>query len=207
MNDLETTKILVQRYQAGDTEALNDLCTRYWLRIHTAVRHRLGVRLRQRVGTSDIVQDVFQDVLAKLDSFDYESEGAFVRFVNRVVTNRIRDEADFWAAKKRNPDRELPIDQQRADGVAFDLPDGSFISPSRLAAQREDLEQMEMALDLLGEESDEQRDLIVAVKLEGLSCAELAVEQGVSTDSIRMKVARAESKLAIIFRRLNAREQ
>lgn len=59
-------------------------------------------------------------------------------------------------------------------------------------------------MDRLGAESDEYRELIVAVKLEGRSYAELADERGATPDAIRMKVQRAQAALTRIYKQLDA---
>lgn len=53
--------------------------------------------------------------------------------------------------------------------------------------------------------SPEQRDLLVAVKLEGQTYSELAA--GTTVDAIRMKVHRAEQRLAAIYHELEAGER
>ena len=57
-------------------------------------------------------------------------------------------------------------------------------------------------MELLGAESIEQRELIIAVKMEGRTYHELASEAGVSGDAIRMRLRRALDSLTTIYRRL-----
>ena len=58
-------------------------------------------------------------------------------------------------------------------------------------------------MDLLGEQSLEYRDLIIAVQIEGRTYAEVAEELGKSPDAIRMQAKRAQAELAKIYRILD----
>lgn len=202
-----TTKVLIEQVQAGDRAALDVLCDRYLMRVLSVVRIRLGAKLRQKVESWDLVQQVMLEALGKVQSFDFRSEGAFLNYLNRVVENEIRDEADKWKAKRRDPKREISIETPRSSGAAgpLEIEETAAPTPSKLAVLGEDLERLEVAMDRLGAESDEYRELIVAVKLEGRSYAELADERGATPDAIRMKVQRAQTALTRIFNQLDLR--
>ena len=198
MEDFGTTRILVAKVHDGDREALNDLCDRYLTRVLSVVRIRLGQNLRQKVESWDIVQDVMIDALRGVEKFDFRSEGAFLKYLNKVVENRIRDEADKWAAKKRDAQREVALDGARSDQSANPLKiSGAVPTPSRVASLAEDLLQLEAAIERLPEE---YRELVIALKLEGRTWQELAEEMGKSPDAIRMQANRALLALNKAFR-------
>ena len=96
MNDPLNTQILISRIQDGDSTAREELCQRYLNRVYSAVRLRLGTRLREKVQSCDIVQQAMLDVVKGAEVFECRSEGKFLNYVNRAVENRIRDEADRW---------------------------------------------------------------------------------------------------------------
>jgi RNA polymerase sigma-70 factor, ECF subfamily len=204
MTETITTQILIGRVQAGDGAALNELCARYQQRVLSAVRIRLGAKLRRKIESCDVVQEVMMAALGKVNSFEYRTEGAFLKYLNHLVENRLRDEADRQGAARRNADREIPLGA-RSDGDGDplgEIGDPSAPTPSRLLILGEDLARMERAMDRL---SPEYRELIVAVKLEGQTYRELA--EGTTEDAIRMKVNRAEQKLAAIYHELEAGER
>lgn len=203
-----TTQVLIGRIQAGDRAALNELCERYQQRVLSAVRIRLGAKLRRKIESCDVVQKVMIEALGKLDEFEYRTEGAFLKYLNRLVENRLRDEADYWGAQGRNPDREIPLDPRSPgeETPLIDLGDPSAPTPSRLLIVQEDLARMEQAMDVLAEESPDYRDLLVAVKLEGQTYRELADDRDTTEDAIRMKVKRAEKRLAAIYHELEGNE-
>lgn len=205
MTETVTTQILVANAQAGDKHALNELCSRYMQRVVAAVRIRLGAKLREKMQSSDIVQQVMLDAFRNVNSFEFRTDGAFLHFLNKLVENRIRDEADRLEAKKRDPIREIALDLGRSGQSAnpLDLEDIAARSPSDFAVLGEELGQLEKAMDRLGDKSTEQRDLLVAVKIEGRSYQELAEEQGTTEDAVRMRVKRAMIELTKIFRNLD----
>ncbi len=206
MADPHTTQVLIEQVQQGDRAALDELCNRYLLRVLAAVRIRLGAKLRNKVESWDIVQEVMIDALRKVESFDFRTEGAFLKFLNQVVENRIRDEADHWAAQKRSPDREISIENGRSGDAQnpLMLSEGSgALTPSRVVSLREDLQILERAMDRLGEESPEYRELITAVKIEGRTYREIAEETQSTEDAVRMRVKRATLALARIYKDLD----
>ena len=204
-DDPLSTQILVEQAQAGDRDALNDLCNRYLQRVFAAVRIRLGAKLRCKVESCDIVQSVMMEAVRGLDRFEFRTEGAFLKYLNKLVENRIRDKADHWAAQKRNPDQEASVEGARSQDAAIplDIPEGSgALTPSRVLSLKEDLSSLETAMDRLAEKSTEYRDLVVAVKIEGRTYREIAEETGTSEDAVRMRLKRAMVALANIYRDL-----
>jgi RNA polymerase sigma-70 factor (subfamily 1) len=206
MNDPLNTQILISRIQDGNSDAREELCQRYLERVYRAVRLRLGARLRQKVQSCDIVQQAMLDVVKGAENFECRSEGRFLNYVNRAVENRIRDEADRWHAQKRDVKKEVAIDaaQSPQNSAPLDLPDAKGVpTPSLVAIRQEELVTLERAMDLLGEQSLEYRDLIIALQIEGRTYAEVAEELGKSPDAIRMQSKRAQAELAKIYKALD----
>ncbi len=204
-----TTQVLIEQVQQGDRNALNELCNRYLMRVLAAVRVRLGAPLRRKLESWDVVQEVMIEALRKVQSFDFRTEGAFLKYLNRVVENRIRDEADRWGAQKRDAGKEVPLGGGRSSqgpNPLNTLADRAAPTPSEVVGLHEDLSVLERAMDLLGEESPEYRELILAVKIEGQTYREIAEETGKTEDAVRMQVKRAVLALTRIFRELDGSE-
>jgi RNA polymerase sporulation-specific sigma factor len=200
VSDSLTTQVLIQRIGHGDQTALDGLCRRYLSRVLVAVRLRLGANLRKKVESGDIVQEVMIDAIRNIKEFSFRTEGAFLKYLNRVVENRIRDEADRWAAQKRRPDREIPLDGARSDESALPLQIAdSAPTPSKVVALTEDLSLLEAAIGRL---PDEYQDLIIATKLEGRSYEEIAEDVDKTADAVRMQVSRAMIALNKVFRQM-----
>ena len=203
MPEPPTTQVLIDRVQHGDAAALNTLCARYQNRVLRSVRIRLGAKLRVKLQSSDVLQDVMKKAIEGIDRFEFRTEGAFMKHLNVLVEHCIRDEIDYWNAQRRNPGREIPLGPRSSgDGNPLvDLEGRPAPGPSSVLVLAEDLELLERAMDLL---SPDHRELVVAVKLEGRTYAELAEEHGTTADAIRMKLQRAGMKLAEIFHELEA---
>jgi RNA polymerase sigma-70 factor (subfamily 1) len=204
--DTLATQVLIERVQHGDQEALNELCRRYQLRVLAAVRIRLGAGLRRKVESWDIVQEVLIDALRGVNKCDFGTDGAFLKWLNQVIENKIRDEADRQHAQKRNPAIEIPLDARSADSPnpLSQLAQSGVPTPSGVLVLREELETLELAMDKLGEENEIYRDLILAIELEQRTYQELAAEVGKTPDAIRVQFNRAKQELAKIFRRLES---
>lgn len=205
-----STQALIRNYQLGDRNALEELYRRYWKRVLSAVRFRLGRKLRRKLESADVVQRVLMDALKKLDSFDFSSEGAFMRYLNQQVEYRIRDEADKWNAQIRSIDREISLDDARSDGSGYPLNHlggPSTLTPGQIAVLHEDLARLETAMDVLAERAPEYHEILIAVKLEGRTYRELAAESGASADAIRMKCNRATAALICAFRDLDSSQK
>ncbi len=205
MPDSLSTQVLIARVQKGDQDAENTLCRRYLSRALVAVRIRLGAKLRQKVRSSDIVQEVMIDIVRALPAFDFRTDGAFSKYLNRVVENRIRDQANHWGAQKRDMAKEVPLEGSRSSGAKnplYTLADPSATTPSMIVSRQEELARLEQAMDQLGQQSEESRELIVQTKIEGRTYQEIADEDGSTPDAVRMRANRASCKLSIIYKDL-----
>jgi RNA polymerase sigma-70 factor, ECF subfamily len=202
MSEQNSTRALLLRAQVGDNQALSDLYDRYQMRVLAAVRARLGAKLRGKLESWDVVQDALMASLKNLQSFKPTSEGAFLNWLAKIVENRIRDRLDYFVAEKRDPGRETPLARQRSaeSSIPLDIPDRNGApTPSQALILSEDLARLEEAMDRLPEE---QREMIVAVKIEGQSYDEIARAMVKSPDAVRMQVNRAMRALASAFREL-----
>ena len=144
--------------------------------------------------------------LRNIDQFEYSSEGDFLKWLNKIVENRIRDQLDHQQAARRDHRLESPLQDQRSpqSSIPLDIPDTNGLpTPSQVLMRGEDLARLERAMDQL---PDETREMIVAVKLEGRTYQELADDTGKSPDAVRMQVNRAMEALTNVYRELEPRE-
>lgn len=114
MTDPMDSMELVGRAQAGDRAALNELLQRYYPRVLEIVRLRMGNRLRQRLESGDILQQVFEAALSTFDAFEQRTENALIHWLGTIVQQRIASAAEHEGAKKRSLDREVAIDKLRS---------------------------------------------------------------------------------------------
>ena len=204
MDDSLTTQVLIDRIHGGDSDAKEDLCKRLDKRVYAAVRLRLSSRLREKVESCDLVQEVMIDILKGLSEFKWQSEAQFLSWITKIVKNNICDEADRQKAKKRDPDREVAIDAPRSPqhSSPFELADPyKPPTPSQGAIKSEYRDKLEQAMDKLRVHSEDYHELIINLKI--CSLTTIGRELGIKPGAVRSKKTRAMAKLTAIFLTLN----
>lgn len=207
MTETLPTQLLIERIQQQDDyQARELLFARYQHRVLHAVRCGLSPRLRQNLQSMDVVQDVMLEAAKKLNKFDDRGDRAFMKYLNAVIRNKIRDQARYFNAEGRNRDREAQIHEADSSSGDMQLGDPNAETPSQIVAWLEDEEMMHDALWKLGEENEEYRELIVARRLLELSYDEIAKEHNseTSSEAIRKKCARALLRLIEIVREMGS---
>jgi RNA polymerase sigma-70 factor (ECF subfamily) len=176
-----STADLLQRARHGDTDALNELFSRYLPSLRRWARGRLPRWTRDVRDTDDVVQETLIQTLKHLGSFEPRHEGALQAYLRQALVNRIRDEV------RRVGRHAIP------DAIVDEHADMSA-SPLEEAIGREALERYEGALHRL---RPEEREVIIARVELGQSYQQIAAGQGkASADAARMAVSRALVRLA-----------
>ncbi len=187
-----STKELVSRAQQGNQSAVNELYSRHLPRALAAARIRLGLKLREHLDSSDIVQGACLNSLAKLSKFRFTTEGAFNKHLATEIEREIVDQARKRERQKRQP-------TQPAKHASAAIEDTRLSTPSQIIMQRGNIQRLWNAIDQLSEPC---RELIVASKIEEVSWDELAEEMGKSPDAVRMQAQRCMEKLVGVYDRL-----
>ena len=195
----EKTQRLVALAKEGDQTALNQLCRVYGERVRRIIRFRLHGKLRSKLDSIDVVQDVLLLAMGGLKDFTYRSEGDFLRWLSRIAENKIRDIFDEFNAEKRDIRKEISFKQEGSStdgcfrGVAEPI---GTTTPSVIMRKKEALDRLEKALDTL---KPEYKEVIVLKRIEGLSHAEIAERLGKSTNAVPMLLFRAMAALTIAY--------
>jgi RNA polymerase sigma-70 factor (ECF subfamily) len=188
--DPESSTQLLDRLRTGDDAALDVLVGRYLGPLRRWAHGRLPPWARSMSDTQDLVQDAVLRVLRHLATFEPERSGALHAYLRKAVLHRILDELRH--AKRSPPGVQLDEDLKSA------LP-----SPYQLAAESEDREVFDAALDELREEDQE---LVIARVELGLGYEDIAIALGKPTgNAARVAVRRAVLKLAEIMNRKRTR--
>jgi RNA polymerase sigma-70 factor (subfamily 1) len=193
------TQELVTLAKSGDQSALDQLYRIYAERVRWIVRLRMGKELRRKLDSMDVVQDALIHVLGGMESFTYENEGDFVRWLSRIAENAFRDNRDRFYAEKRDIRKEVPLGNggRATDGGLSGVPGPvATTTPSVILSRKEDLAKLEKAIDAL---KPEYREVIVLTKIEGLGYQEIADRVGKSSESVRKLVSRAMTALINTF--------
>lgn len=177
---------LVADASRGSEPALEALLAESLPRLQAFVRLRMGVQLRAREETVDVVQSVCRTLLEGIDRLEYRGEGPFYAWLFTAATNKLRARARHLGRECRNPDRELPLDAGASHLYA------SILSPSQAAVGQETAQQLEAAFDRL---PDDYREAITLSRIAGLDTEELAAHMGRTVGATRMLLGRALSRL------------
>ena len=192
----QKTQRLVAMAKGGDESALNQLCRVYWSRVLWIVRLRMGAELRSKLESMDMVQDVLLCVFRDLGDFTYRSEGDFLRWLSRLVENRLRGKVTKLHAGKRDIRKEVRLDSNGPTTSGKFVGPIETTTPSVIMSRREDLARLEKAIDAL---KPEYREIIVLTKIEGLSYKEIGQRLGKSEEAVRKQVSRALETLISSF--------
>ncbi len=193
------TQQLIALAKNGNESAISQLWKVYGARVHWIMRLRMGKELRSKLESMDLVQDTLVQALGGLQEFTYKNEGDFVRWLSTIAENRLRDHLDKLHAEKRDIRKEVRLDNDRlAIGRGFlRVPEPmDATTPSVILSRKEELDELEKAIDEL---KPEYREVIVLTKIEGLSYKDIAVRLGKSNEAVRKLVSRAMAALTSVF--------
>ena len=183
-----TEQGLIDRSRAGDREAFEQLIEEYAQRLLASVRAALGDRIRQRLESGDIVQQVYVDALEHIDRFTKRDRSSFLSWLKRIARNRICDvDRRVFRTAKRNRElrvADIPAAVSELIGEVVD----PAASPSQDASQAELLGLLAHAMAKL---IPSQREALELRYFERLSAAETAIRMGRSEPAIRQLCTRA----------------
>lgn len=100
--------ILFQQMLQADANAENALFHRYMERLLMLARSRMSPQLRVRVDEEDVVQSVYRSFFARAreEKFVLERSGDLWRLLAAITLNKVRSQANFHGAAKRNANQE-----------------------------------------------------------------------------------------------------
>jgi RNA polymerase sigma-70 factor (subfamily 1) len=194
---VENSLVLVRRAQAGDDGALNELFERYYERVRSVVRMRLGHELRLSLDSGDILQETFIQATRAFPTFEPRDEASVINWLAKIAERQILAAADRHGAKKRDRRREIPLAglaTPTTDGATpLEVPD-STRDPAQRVSDEEEKERLEWAIHALAEE---YRELIIHRDYLKEDWDRVALETGrPSAAAARMMHARAMLELS-----------
>jgi RNA polymerase sigma-70 factor (ECF subfamily) len=159
----------------------------------------MNKKMRSKVESMDLVQEVLIKTLRGLREFTYENEGDFIRWLSKIAENAFYDNVDKLYADKRNIRNEVGLDAFKSSttGEFKGIPGPiETTTPSAIMSKREDLARLEKAIDKL---KPKYREVILLAKIEQLSYSQIGEKLGVSAAAVKMLVSRAIVELAGAF--------
>jgi RNA polymerase sigma-70 factor (ECF subfamily) len=201
----DETLALVEKAKNGDADALNELFARHHGMMVALARRKIGPRLRQKEEADDLAQTTFREATRDFGQYEYRGEDSFLRWLVRILQNKIRDKAEYYGATKRDATREQSGEKRMGDTddlLRNDPASDELTAMQKLARE----EEFQILRDALEELSKDHRRAITLVFFEGLSLREAgALMDGRSEDAVRMLLRRAEDRLLELTRARLAR--
>ncbi len=185
---------LVERAKEQDESAMAELLEAHSQRLLDSIRAELGQRVRQRLESQDVMQQVYVDALRNIDQFVDRGEGSFFRWLRRIAVNRICDvdRAAFQSIKRGAEVRAGDLGGEASMINLWDRLAGSVTTPSGAADRKDRMRLLQAAMERLG---DDQRDVIRLRYLSQLDVAETAAKMDRSQRAIRSLCVRALIRL------------
>ena len=192
--DLDNIEDLLSRARQRDETAMAELLEAYTERLLASIRAELGDRLRQRLDSQDVMQQVYLDALNNIDRFVDRGHDSFFAWLRRIALNRICDvdRKAFQTIKRGGELREADLGRDDSMLPLLDALAASGTTPSMVAGHADRARVLRKALDQL---SDDQREVIQLRYLSQLSVSETAAKMDRSERAIRSLCVRALIRL------------
>ncbi len=151
---------LIAEAKAGDQSAVNLLMDRHRNSLNQLVRMRLDKNIQNRVGVSDVVQDVLVEANRRLPRYLESPVMPFHLWVRQIARDRIIDaHRRHRVSAKRSVDREQRMSIPRGCGQSSihlaSLLGGADVSPAEAMIQKEVGRKVEDAISMLDERDSE----------------------------------------------------
>ncbi len=190
MSEREIDQILVERAQAGDRHAFDQLVSKY--------QRKLGRLLSRFIRDSAEIEDVTQEAFIKayraLPSF--RGDSAFYTWLYRIGINTAKN---YLVAQCRRAPTSTQFDSEEAE--TFESADQlrDINTPESLLMSKQIGETVNSAIDALPEEL---RRAIVLREIDGLSYEEIADMMDCPIGTVRSRIFRAREAVALKLRPL-----
>jgi RNA polymerase sigma-70 factor, ECF subfamily len=201
-NDPSATLQLIERLRGGDRQALTELFQHYRDRLRRMVELRLDTRLQGRVDASDVLQDAFLDVAARLDGYlQQRSELPAFLWLRLVVSERLLIyHRRHLGTKMRDAGCEVSLYRdalpQASSAALASMLLGRLTSPSHAAIRAERVLRVQEALNAL---DPLDREVVALRHFELLSRAETAQVLGITEEAGAKRYIRALKRLKAIL--------
>ncbi len=176
----------VERAQAGDAQAFNEIVLAYRRRIFGTVSRLIG----RPEDVEDVAQEVFIRLYYSLDQL--RSPEVFEPWLYRLTVNAALDY--LRKRRKRKPEARV-ADLSEQQVMIADAAAGSRLELER----REKARVREFVDSLLAGVSKEDRILLTLKEVEGLSLKELEKIYGVNENALKVRLFRARQRVLRAF--------
>jgi len=186
----ETQDRLIEKARQGDGAAMSALIDRHARELREYIQAELGDRLRQRLESADVMQQVCLDALEGVKKFVDRGEGSFLAWLRRIAANRICDvdRRAFQTERRGGEVRMADLKDEPSVRSLLDRLSKSVTTPSRAAGREEHIALLTRALEGL---SESHREVVRLRYLEQLDVSETARRMGKTERAVRSLSVRA----------------
>ena len=183
-NVMQADIALVQRAQANDRAAFNEIVLRYKSKVHNYVRRMVPGSL----DAEDLTQETF--VRAYLSIHSFQSRASLNTWLFRIATNLC---IDYSRKNKKMQGLTISLSQENDEDEESqrDIPDVAF-DPQRLLLNKELGKQLEAAL---GELPEKLRTVVLLYDIEGLTYDEIAAIISCPLGTVKSRLFNARTAL------------
>lgn len=180
--------------KSGSAEELGRVLASCQSYLRLIAGHAMGDDLREKVSSSDIVQETFIEAHSHFDQFRGTTRAELLGWLGQLLQNRTVELARrLVQTEKRNPNREVPlVDEEGTSEGGIDLP-AIGPGPSTVAEVNDELNRLREALPRL---PDEYRQVIQLRSFDRRSWGEIGDIMERTSDAVRKLFARAVERLA-----------
>ena len=196
-NNSAESAVLIERARSGDREALNTLLAQHRDRLCRMVEMRLDTRLQARLDASDVVQEAYVDVTARLEEYLRDPKLPLFLWLRLVVGERlVRLHRHHLGAQMRDLGREVSLYRgalpaASSAALAAQLL-GRHTSPTQAVVRAERILRVQEALNTL---DPVDREVLSLRHFEELTAAESAQVLGIEESAAAKRYFRALKRL------------
>ena len=178
------TEPLLELARAGDPRAWSVLVERY--QVLLLVKLELGMPgfLRRTSSPEDVLQDVLLKVAQRLDTFRYDGEGSFLRWLIQIVRNEVKNLQRHWLAEQDH--------LKQASGDVVDSLPGNLPTPSQALSR---IHEQQHLLESMRALSAEDQDVLALHHFGDLSWEEIGDAIGCSRETAKRRYDRAIARM------------
>jgi len=191
-------KTLVEQVTQGDEVALGELIARHLPTLEAFLRRRADKLVLAKESVSDLAQSVCREALNDAARFEYQGEGAFVRWFKTLALSKIVEKRRYYTAQKRDVGRDVDLGgaaDRDSNKPSMGEVYATLVTPSRVVAGKEQMAKVAKAFDQL---KKDYQDVIVLAKIWELPHKEIAHLMGRSEVATRSLLRKAIARLGVV---------